>query len=86
MYKISSCFPIITKYIDHEYTTSGKHVIMKRKESISEIERKLKRILAMEFNNNNYFPQHISDIRKYLIEELSVINVEKEIASTKNNE
>jgi len=40
----------------------------------------------MEFSNNNYFPQHITDIRKYLIEELSVINVEKEIASSRNNE
>ena len=50
------------------------------------IERKLKRNLSMEFSNNNYFPQHITDIRKYLIEELSVINVEKEIASSRNNE
>lgn len=86
LYKISSCFPITSRYIDHEYTTSGKHVVMQRKESISEIERKLRRILAMEFSSNNYFPQHISEIRIYLMEELSVINVEEEIASTKNNE
>ncbi|MCL2018149.1 MAG: hypothetical protein FWG70_00180 [Oscillospiraceae bacterium] len=70
IYKISSCFPVIEKYVDHEFTTSGVHVIMRRKNDISEIERKLKRILSFEFRKNNYFPQRISDIRNNLIAEI----------------
>lgn len=70
LYKISSCFPITDKYIDHEYTSCGIHVIVKRAESVNEIERKLKRILAFESRKPNYFKQHITDIKNYLIEEL----------------
>jgi hypothetical protein len=70
LYKVSSCFPVTDKYIDHEYTTFGKHVIMQNKTDVAEIERKLRKILSMEFRKNNYFPQHISDIRTYLIQEL----------------
>ncbi|MCL1808740.1 MAG: hypothetical protein FWG42_03115 [Clostridiales bacterium] len=69
-YKISSCFPVTEKYIDHEFTTSGVHVIMQKKDDIAEIERKLKRILSFEFRKTNYFPQRISDIKKYLTNEL----------------
>lgn len=71
LYKISSCYPITDKYIDHEYISCGKHVIVKRVESISEIERKLRRILAFESRKPNYFKQHITDIKKYLINELN---------------
>lgn len=48
---------------------------MKRQDDINEIRRKFKRILSMEFRKPNYFPQHISDIRTFLIDEL---NSEKE--------
>ena len=48
---------------------------MKRQDDINEIRRKFKRILSMEFRKPNYFPQHISDIRAFLIDEL---NLEKE--------
>jgi hypothetical protein len=82
LFKISSCYPIIDKYIDHEFTTSGKHVIMKRKDSLIEIERKLKRILSFENNSNNYFPQKITEIKKYLINELEFEKLEKESAIT----
>ena len=67
IYKISSCFPIIEKYVDYEFKTSGVHVVLQRKDDISEIERKLRRILAFEFRKPNYFQQRITDIRNYLM-------------------
>lgn len=71
VYKISSCFPIIDKYIDHEFTSNGTHVIIKNKKAIHELDIKLRRILAFENNNNNYFPQHITDIKNALLKELN---------------
>ncbi|MBQ9387927.1 MAG: hypothetical protein IJU01_04615 [Lachnospiraceae bacterium] len=70
LYKISSCFPITDKYIDHEFTTNGVHVIIRRAETVKEIRRKLARILAFESRRPNYFSQHISDIKNYLVTEL----------------
>ena len=70
LYKISSCYPITDKYIDHEYTVNNKHVIIQKKEDISEIKRKFKRIMAMENRKPNYFSQHITDVKNYLIREL----------------
>lgn len=71
LYKISSCYPITEKYIAHPFVTNNVHVVMKKQDDINEIRRKLKRILAMEFRKANYFPQHITNIRNYLIEELN---------------
>ena len=36
LYKISSCYPITDKYIDHEYTVNNIHVVIKKKEDILE--------------------------------------------------
>ena len=71
IYKISSCFPIIEKYVDYEFKTSGVHVVMQRKNDIIEIERKLRRILAFEFRQPNYFLKRITDVRNHLIGEFS---------------
>ena len=71
LYKISSCYPITEKYIDHPFIANKVHVVMQKQNDISEIRRKFKRILSMEFKKPNYFPQHISDIREYLIKELN---------------
>lgn len=70
LFKISSCFPVTEKYIDHEFTTSGTHVVLRRAETVNEIERKLKRILAFESRKPNYFPQRITDLKLALIKEL----------------
>ncbi|MBQ0036437.1 MAG: hypothetical protein KBT35_05925 [Firmicutes bacterium] len=77
LYKISSCFPITDKYIDHEYVTNNVHVIMKRSDDIKALNLKLRKILSFENRKNNYFPQRITDIKNYLIKEL---NDEKETA------
>ena len=70
LYKVSSCFPITDKYIEHEFKTCGTHVIIKRAETVNELERKLKRILSFEARKPNYFAQHITDVKKYLVNEL----------------
>lgn len=71
LYKISSCYPITDKYIDHEYTVNKKHVVIQRREDIAEINRKFRKILSMENRRPNYFKQHITDVKKYLIQELA---------------
>lgn len=70
LYKISSCYPITEKYIDHEFISNEKHVVMRKQDDILEIRRKFRRILSMESRRPNYFPQHITDIKNYLIDEL----------------
>ena len=74
LYKISSCYPITEKYIDHEYKINNKHVIIQRNEDIKEINRKFRRIIAFENRRNNYFSQHITDVKNYLIAELEEEN------------
>ena len=69
---ISDAVPITNKYIERDYIgkyTSTQYVI-KNKKLISELERKLKRILSWENSKPNYFRQHITDIKNYLLEEL----------------
>ena len=55
LYKISSCFPITDKYVEHEYTSNNKHVILQRTSDIEIIKKKLKKILSFENRRNNYF-------------------------------
>lgn len=85
LYKISSCYPIIEKYVDHEFISNNKHVIMKKKQDIIEIRRKMKRILSMESKRPNYFPQHITDLKCHLIAEINQ-NVLNEVAVTLEQE
>lgn len=37
LYKISSCYPITEKYIDHPFISNNVHVVMKRQDDINEI-------------------------------------------------
>ena len=71
VYKISSCFPVTDKYVLHAFCSCGQPVILKNSGIVAELERKLKRILSFENSKNNYFPQRITDIKNYLINELS---------------
>ncbi len=77
LYKISSCYPITDKYIDHEYTVNQTHVVVQRKEDIAEINRKFRRIISMENRKPNYFKQHITDLKNYLIQELKDESIEQ---------
>lgn len=67
LFKVSSCFPITEEYVDHEFVSQGVHVIIRRAETVTELERKLRKILAFESRRPNYFPQHITDIKNKLL-------------------
>ena len=69
---ISDVIPITSEYIEREYRnfyTGAIHEI-KNKTLISELERKVLRILAWENGNHNYFRQHITDVKNALITKL----------------
>jgi hypothetical protein len=65
---ISDTFPIIDEYIESEHLDINKvHYVIKNAALISELERKLFRVLAYENARPNYFRQHITTIKKYLL-------------------
>ncbi|MCQ4023317.1 hypothetical protein GMA13_09995 [Ruminococcus sp. zg-924] len=67
---ISDVIPITDKYIERQYLGYDRNAyIIKNPNLLSELERKLKRIIFFEDKNKNYFRQHITDIKNYLIEE-----------------
>ena len=69
---ISDVVPITDKYIDREYLNQSKKIhIVKNKILLADLEYKLRRILTYERNSPNFFRQHITDIKNYLIEELN---------------
>lgn len=70
---ISDIVPITDKYIEREYLGkyTGKPYIIKNKQLLSELQRKVKRILSWENANPNFYRQHITDIKEYLINELN---------------
>lgn len=68
---VSDAIPITDKYIRTEHLgADAKHFILKNRNLASELERKLKRILSVENSRPNYFRQHITDVKNYLLEEL----------------
>lgn len=68
---ISDAVPITDKYIEREYKDKTNKIhIVKNKVLLAELEYKLGRILQFEKSKPNYFRQHITDLKNYLIEEL----------------
>lgn len=68
---ISDAIPIIDKYIDGVHVGgNNKQYIIKNTKLIAELERKLCRILSVENSKQNSFRQHITDVKKYLLNEL----------------
>lgn len=69
---MSDVVPITDQYIEREYLSryTNEIYIVKNKKLLLELERKLKRILSWENSNPNYFRQHITDIKNYLIDEI----------------
>lgn len=69
---ISDAVPITDSYIDGIHAGSdNNHFIIKNKNLISALERKLFRILSVENAKNNFFRQHITDVKEYLLSELN---------------
>lgn len=68
---ISDAIPITEKYIDGIHVGADKcHYIIKNPNLISELERKLFRVLSVENADKNHFRQHITDVKAYLLREL----------------
>ncbi|HEY4532728.1 MAG TPA: hypothetical protein VIG61_01080 [Fusobacterium sp.] len=64
---ISDVIPITEEYILSEYLGyNGKVYEIKNPKLLKELEYKLKRILMFESKRENYFRQHITDLRKFL--------------------
>lgn len=69
IFKISNALPITAKYIDGAYISQGKHLILRNKKMIAEIERKLAIILFDESQHPNKYEQQISSIYHFLKQE-----------------
>jgi hypothetical protein len=66
IYRISNVLPVTEAYIDSEYISQGKHLVLRDTRLITEITRKLSRILFDESRYPNKYEQHISSIFNYL--------------------
>lgn len=71
---ISSCFPIIEKYIKRPYTVNGKYLIIQDKEQNKIVKYKLRRILQVESKYPNRFEQKITLIEGIMKQELNCEN------------
>lgn len=72
---ISDAIPITEKYILEEHRgPNNQPYIIKNKNLISNLERKLFRILSIENSDNNHFRQHITAVKQYLLNELKHLN------------
>lgn len=68
---VSDAVPITDKYIAEKHLDKNKnHYIIKNPKLITELQRKLFRILSVENSSHNHFRQHITDVKKYLIVEM----------------
>ena len=68
---ISDAIPITDKYILEEHKGSDNNPYeIKNPILLNSLCYKLNRILNFEASNQNYFRQHITDIKNYLIQEL----------------
>lgn len=83
---MTDAVPITDKYILEEHLGADKKLyIIKNPMLLQELSYKLNRILAFENKKENYFRQHITDIKNYLLDELKAENVE-ESEEIKNND
>jgi hypothetical protein len=73
VFRISSCLPITDKYVECPYESKGFHLILKDKNDILTIRKKLGIILITEKMHPNKFEQHITDIKNFLISELQSV-------------
>lgn len=74
---ISDALPITDKYIDSEHIGADKkHYVIKNEKLISELERKLFRILSVENSKPNGYRQHITDVKIKLLEELQLTYID----------
>lgn len=81
---ISDAIPITDKYILEEHKgADNKPYVIKNPILLNALCYKLNRILNFEASKQNYFRQHITDIKNYLIQELEAD--QQEIAASKED-
>jgi len=78
LYRISNCFPIISKYIEGDYISQGEHLVLANKKEINTIRKKLSRILFDESKHPNKYEQHITSIKAHLLKEINELKEIKE--------
>ena len=66
IFKISNVLPVTDECVDSEYTSHGRHLVLRDKRQISEIKRKLSRILFDESRHPNKYEQRISSIYNFI--------------------
>lgn len=71
IFKISNAMPITEKYVEREYISNGKHLIMVNEKQKKAIQNKLLRVLAYEGRFPNRLEQRITDIKKFLVNEIT---------------
>ena len=69
IFKISNVLPVTEEYIAGEYTSQGAHLVMRDARLITEIKRKLSRVLFDENRHPDKYEQHITSIYNYLSSE-----------------
>ena len=67
VFRISKLFPISEKYIDHEYTISAIHYIVKTGSLNDELEKKAKTFIALVEQGKLQSDCNILEIKKYLL-------------------
>jgi len=77
---ISDVIPITDKYINRGYKVGKSIYQIKNPKLIQALEKKLKRILAIEATKNNYFRQRITDVKQILISELEFQASQRQVA------
>ena len=76
---ITDAIPITKKYILEEHLGANlQPFVIKNPNLIKALNYKLKRILMFENEKPNYFRQHITDVKNYLLEELKQEEIESE--------
>ena len=89
---VSKALPITDKYIDRTYRVGSNPVfIIKNTALLSDLQKKLVRILAFENSRKDYFEQHITTIKQYLLNEMKGISkimnaeLDREVKITKTS-
>ena len=85
IFKVSNALPVSDKYIEDEYFSNGRHLILKDKKLVEALEKKLYRILQAEKNHPNKFEQRITDVFNYLIAENASLQQEKKKDKVQEN-
>ncbi len=70
LFKISNVLPVSEKYITREYTSCGVHLILQDKKQISEIKKKLLKILSYENKFPNKLEQKITAVKEHICKEI----------------